>query len=282
MRFSLKPSILSVGLLLLALSSVPAQAAIIVVDDFTSDTLNASYQQSNVTSSGAATITYNTSDSAVYTPGSLSFPDKLTYSFTSTASSAATQSVLIRDDYKLLTDGDWVQITSNINSASATTGTNGGRLSGGLAMIVKGDTGYTNLYALYMRATKDLTSLRGTGLTTNTATTVTNLSSIALTDPVTYRFTRLSPTTLLSEYSTNWDPLTQTGTFTTAAASVTVPDFSTLGFGVFNGNATTSNTGTISFDNLTANIQSVPEPSTYLLGTLGLLGLGVLCKKTQR
>lgn len=277
MRYNMKSFALCSAFLLFALSSVSAHAAIIVLDDFTTDTLDPSYQQSNVTSSGAATITYNASDTATYNPGAVSFPDKLTYSFTTTAGSTATQSVLIRDDYKLLTDGDWVQITSNINSASATTGTNGGRLGGGLAMIVKGDTGYTNLYALYMRATKDLTSLRGTGPTTNSVTTVTNLSSIALTAPVTYRFTRLSATTLMSEYSTNWDPILQTGTFTTAAASVTVPDFSTLGFGVFNGNATTSNTGTISFDNLTVNI--VPEPSTNLLSVLGLVGLGFVRRK---
>jgi hypothetical protein len=283
----------------LLLTASPTHAAIIVVDDFDGDSLSASasgvgttYQQTDTATSSSATILFATNDATSYgvystlatnaeTTGPFTtYPNKLTYSFTTTATNTQTQTVLIRDDYKLLTDGDWVQVTSSINSSSIATGSvggNGDRLYGGLALIEKGDTTNADLYGLYFRRSKALTSQRGS-VSTNVAT----LSSLGLSDPVTYRFTRIDATHLLSEYSTNWDPLTQTGTFATAVASVTVPDFSTLGFGIVAGGATNSNKGTISFDNLTANIAPVPEPATYLMGAIGVLVLGIVRRRTRR
>jgi hypothetical protein len=61
---------------------------------------------------------------------------------------------------------------------------------------------------------------------------------------------------------------------------VPIVDLAGLGVGVYNGNATTSRTGTVLYDDLTLNV--VPEPSALILVTFGMLGLQFVRKKRRK
>jgi hypothetical protein len=249
--------------------TVSVSATPVVIDDF-SGALNPAYVQSYAfIGTNAATIAYDTSTN----------PGSLTYSYTgATSSSQAVQTELLRNDYKLLNDGDWVQIKSTIHVTSAGS-SNGTRLFGGIAVGLVGDTDRNDVAAVYMRSDGSLT------VQYNNAGTITADNLVAAgglfaaitgpadSIPVWTRLTRASSTSLIPAYSTD-------GINFTSGSAVPIVDLAGLGVGVYNGNATTSRTGTVLYDDLTLNV--VPEPSALILVTFGMLGLQFVRKKRRK
>lgn len=240
--------------------TVSASATPVVIDDF-SGALNPAYVQSYAfIGTNAAAITYDTTTN----------PGSLTYSYSgATSSSQAVQTELLRNDYKLLNDGDWVQVKASIQVTSAGS-SNGTRLFGGIAVGLVGDTDRNDVAAVYLRSDGSLTVQYNNAGTITADNLVaagglfTAITGPADSIPVWTRLTRASATSLIPAYSTD-------GINFTSGSAVPIVDLAGLGVGVYNGNATTSRTGTVLYDDLTLNV--VPEPSALALATLGMIGL---------
>jgi hypothetical protein len=239
---------------MLASVAVTASATVITVDDFSSPTVDPAYVQSNTvfTATNSAAITYETTSN----------PGTLTWGFTGATggSSATIQTVLLRDDYTLANDGDWVQITVTLNSGTA----NSTSVWGGLTLHPKGATNNTNQFGLFIRGTRRLSYGVIGGTFTNLDNAIANQQ-----DPIILRATRASATSVTASFSidggANFTPLPTGSPFAVA-------DLSTLAFGPWNGNTVSSALGSVSYDNLEINV--VPEPSAIAVGLLGLLSLG--------
>jgi hypothetical protein len=246
--------LVAVGAASLVSSAVSAAAAIITVDDFSSPTVNPAYVQSNTvfTATNSAAITYETTTN----------PGKLTWGFNgATGGSGATiQAVLLRDDYTLANDGDWVQITVNLNAGTA----NSTSVWGGLTLHTKGATNTTNQFGMFIRGSRRLSYGIIGGTFSNLDNAIANQQ-----DPIILRATRASSTSVTASYSIDGGA---NFTSLTTGSPFTVPNLSTLAFGPWNGNTVSTATGTASYDNLEINV--VPEPSAIAVSFLGLLGLG--------
>jgi hypothetical protein len=261
-------SLLQISAALAISCAAAASAAPIVIDDF-SGSLNPAYGQASAfTGTNTAVITYDTTTNS----------GSLTYSYTNASSSSqAVQTSLLRDDYKLLTDGDWVQIKATINVTSAGT-SNPTRMFGGVAVGLKGDTTRDNIAAVYVRSDGSVSAQYNNGaIATDTLAAAgvvfPNISGPGTSIPVWTRLTRASATSLIPAYSTD-------GTNFTSGSAIPIVNLSGLGIGVYNGNATTSRTGTVLYDDLTVDI--VPEPTALLLGCIGSFGLVFLAGFRKR
>jgi hypothetical protein len=243
----------------LIFSAATASATPVVIDDF-SGSLNPAYVQAYAfVGSNAAVITYDTTTN----------PGSLTYGYTGASSSSqAVQTDLLRDDYKLLTDGDWVQIKTTINVTSAGT-SNPTRMFGGVAVGLKGDATRNNIAAVYVRSDGSASvQYNNSGIVADTLAVAGSLfatiSGPGTSIPVWTRLTRASATSLIPAYSTD-------GINFTSGSAVPIVNLSGLGIGVYNGNATTSRTGTVLYDDLTVNI--IPEPTAIFLVSIGSIGI---------
>lgn len=243
---------LTVAAIALALAS-PGFAAVIVIDDFTSDTLSPAYTQSNALVNGtAATVTFDTTTN----------DDLLTYRvLTAQGSPNATQTTLFRNDYSLgnVSDGDYVQLTTSIHSTTSQS------VLGGLALDSASisPTTRANLYCLLLLGDgKVRVHQGGSDVFTSSSAVVTTGN------PVTLRIVRESANSVSSWYSTDGG-----ANFTQIDVVRTVAAFNAMG--MYAGNARSA-TPTIRYDDFVIT----PDPAT--LGLLALGGLGVLRRRPRR
>jgi hypothetical protein len=256
-------SLSRIGAVLVMSAVTTASAAPIVIDDFDNDTLNPAYVQSKVVAAGTApTSVYDTTTNT----------DKLTWSYTSANSSSGNQYVLLRNDYQLLNDGDWVQITATLDLVSGTTATG---LYGGIAVGLTSATDRNNMFSVYVRSNGNVSVLynnAGTITAPDIATGVfPSMTGPSVSIPLWLRITRVSDTSVAASYST--DGTTFSSGTSLASYPISSLSAATMGVGVFDGNAINNRKGTVIFDNLTLDV--VPEPSAIALSLLGLLGLGL-------
>lgn len=236
---------------------------IVMVDDFTTDTLDSAWGTPVNVLANASPAQPNFSVTAN--------ADKLTFTHTNTANTAS-QVAMLRDDFSLVNDGDYVQVTVNLQS-----------ITGGLTAILGGlvlDSGSTipgdrsNNYTMYMVGNGRIDVVRGGTIIGQTATGL-----FAAGEEVLLRFTRLSPTSVLSSYS-----LDDGATFINVTG-ITASERNLGGFlaaGVYTGNNTLATTGTTwVFDDF-VYFNAIPEPSTWALVALGGLGLAVRRRSARK
>lgn len=234
-----------------------AAATTIVIDNFDSDTLDPEWNYTAVLFQAGATATpnYNT----------VTNPDKLTYSYTG-ANGNAIQTSLLRDDHVLATDGDYLEVTASIPSV---TGASTFNLFGGLMIDSGSETpaNRSNMTTIVLAANRRIFAQQNDVQTNSVSDAFTLGSEVVL------RITRVTGTSVSLSYSTNAG-----ATFATLGGdgfTYNVTGFNALGF--YNGNARSSATGVVTYDNLT--MITVPEPSALLLASLGLTVVAVRIRK---
>jgi hypothetical protein len=179
----------------------------------------------------------------------------------------------------LSADGESVQITAQIPSLP--TGGSPADLFGGLVLhpttkslptpAVSSDSSRIDLLSINIDGSGRVIVQTG-----NTQPFVSLAGTILIGSDVVLRFTRTSATTVLPEYSTDGGLI-----FNAAGGPQTVLGFNALG--VYNGNARSSAIGTVIFDDLILNVPlAIPEPSTFLLAAVGMLGLAMRMRSKRR
>lgn len=224
------------GSLLLTAGAATSSAAVIMIDDFSSETLSPEYVKSVTVmgSDGLADVTFDTTTN----------PGKLT-AIPTTTSTKTWQIALLRDDYRLLNDGDWVQVTAKIKEDSVVNS----QFLGGLYLNTKGATLNASQFQVFLRGSR--------ALFISPNQSVANAIT-AVNDPIILRATRLSATSLRASYSVDGGT-----TFINAGNPVTVPDVSQWGIGVQLGNLNNATlSGAFLFDDLMMNDNS-PTPGDF-------------------
>lgn len=250
----------------IALAANVASAALVTIDDFNIDNANVgaglTYTQSNVSIGSFINTVGNSAPTVVF--DTTSNADKLTYTFSggvgNTGSQGFTQTVLLRNDYKLLNDGEWFQLTVNINSGAAAD------ILAGLVLAPLGATNRDNMVSI--NAFAGNARIRGNvpnGLG-NAAIADSANNVFTVPNSVLLRITRQSLTTVAMSYSTD-----NGANFTAFGGIVNVPDLTTLAVGMYAGNGRSDRLGTSSFDNLVIN--QVPEPHSIAMAVIGMSGV---------